>query len=83
MNTRRFNANAIYVDHPNTTKDFYKIKEDFKDESPYELLFCDDLTLIMKEYDVKKENNKARSCNIELFFCKEGQEEVLVKGFYN
>ena len=82
--TRGYNTNAIFTENDNLNSTaHYFIIEDFKDETPYELLMCEDLIILTEEYNIKKNQNKNKPYKIELAFDNGEGQKYLVKSYEN
>jgi len=81
---RGYNTNAIMLktDDPNS-KAHYTIQEDFKNDTDYELLFCEDKNVIQYEYNKKINSNQDKPYKIVLSFRDELGVETIIDSYEN
>jgi len=81
---RGFNAHSIYLetDNPNS-KAYFMIKEDYMNDTPFELLFCKNREVIQNEYNMKINNNQDKPYKIVLSFCDELGNETIIDSYEN
>ena len=81
---RGFNTNAIMLksDNPNS-KAHYTIQEDFMNEEPFELLFCENREVIQQEYYTKINDNQNIPYRITLTFRNEYGDETVIDSYEN
>jgi len=81
---RGFNTHAIMLksDNPNS-KAHYIIKEDFKNDTQFELLFCDNREVIQQEFYKKININKNIPYLITLTYSNEYGDETIIDSYEN
>ena len=80
--TPLFIVNELYnTNEDPDSKAYYMIREDFKNNSPFEVLFCSDLNLITTEYNQKLLKNQHTPYKIELLYYNENGEKKTINNF--